>query len=211
MNSRSGASSPPASALNIRSPDAALRPAYKAVVERLLRSRRPHADSRPSARHSSGHGRFPLSTRRSSTRAMPRVSVGKSGPIRAHCASENQKKSDISIASSLETMNHASPALGIPLMGPDPNTKSASNEFTSASHTCRPARPSQFFGCGGQGGCQPFRGHRVYPAAPARSLKTGAVTIPRANILMRPPLRLSVPINKGWAAGNNRVHQLPSL
>ena len=52
---------------------------------------------------------------------MPRVSVGKSGPIRAHCASENQKKSDISIASSLETMNHASPALGIPLMGPDPN------------------------------------------------------------------------------------------
>ena len=51
---------------------------------------------------------------------MPRVSVGKSGPIRAHCASENQKKSDISIASSLETMNHASPALGIPLMGPDP-------------------------------------------------------------------------------------------
>ena len=52
---------------------------------------------------------------------MPRVSVGKSGPIRAHCASENQKKSDISIASSLETMNHASPALEIPLMGPDPN------------------------------------------------------------------------------------------
>ena len=52
---------------------------------------------------------------------MPRVSVGKSGPIRAHCASENQKKSDISIASSLETMNHASPALGIPLMGPDPS------------------------------------------------------------------------------------------
>ena len=72
MNSRPGASSPPASALNIRS-------------------------------------------------QMPRVSVGKSGPIRAHCASENQKKSDISIASSLETMNHASPALGIPLMGPDPN------------------------------------------------------------------------------------------
>ena len=54
---------------------------------------------------------------------MPRVSVGKSGPIRAHCASENQKKSDISIASSLETMNHASPALGIPLMGPDPRIR----------------------------------------------------------------------------------------
>ena len=33
------------------------------------------------------------------------------------------KKSDISIASSLETMNHASPALGIPLMGPDPRRK----------------------------------------------------------------------------------------
>ena len=57
---------------------------------------------------------------------MPRVSVGKSGPIRAHCASEKQKKSDISIASSLETMNHASPALGIPLMGPDPRHGPAS-------------------------------------------------------------------------------------
>ena len=52
---------------------------------------------------------------------MPRISVGKSGAIRAHCVSENQKKSGISIASSLATTNHASPALGIPLMGPDPN------------------------------------------------------------------------------------------
>ena len=52
---------------------------------------------------------------------MARHAAGKSGAIRAHCASENQKKSDISIASSLETMNHASPALGIPLIGPNPN------------------------------------------------------------------------------------------
>ena len=35
--------------------------------------------------------------------------------------SECHLVADISIVSSLETMNHASPALGIPLMGPDPN------------------------------------------------------------------------------------------
>src|SRR5215216_5526260 len=38
---------------------------------------------------------MPLSTRRSSTRSLPRVSVGKSGLICSHCVSENQKKSDI--------------------------------------------------------------------------------------------------------------------
>jgi len=52
---------------------------------------------------------------------LPRVSVGNNGSIRAHCASENQKKSAISSTSSLGTVNHASLALGIPLMGPDPN------------------------------------------------------------------------------------------
>ena len=39
---------------------------------------------------------------------MPRVPVGKSGPIRAYCASENQKKSDISIASSQAKVVHSS-------------------------------------------------------------------------------------------------------
>ena len=122
MNSRSGGAFAARQRAEYPFPDAALRPAYKAVVERLLRVRRPHADSRPSARHSSGHGRSrsaPGDRQRAPCRAYPSA---KSGPIRAHCASENQKKSDISIASSLETMNHASPALGIPLMGPDPST-----------------------------------------------------------------------------------------
>ena len=47
--------------------------------------------------------------------------VGNSGAIRAHCASENQKKSAIAIASSLETMNHKPAAKGIPLLGPVPS------------------------------------------------------------------------------------------
>jgi len=51
---------------------------------------------------------------------MPRVSVGKSGSIRAHCSSENQKKSAIAIPPRRRQVNHISLALGIPFMGPDP-------------------------------------------------------------------------------------------
>lgn len=39
---------------------------------------------------------IPLSTRRSSTRGLPRMSVGNSGWIRAHRVSENHEKSDLS-------------------------------------------------------------------------------------------------------------------
>lgn len=51
------------------------------------------------------------------------MSVGSNGAIRAHCASENQKKSAIFNASSLETLNHTITALGIPFMGPDPSSE----------------------------------------------------------------------------------------
>src|SRR3546814_7838849 len=51
---------------------------------------------------------IPLSTRRSSTRLLPRAFAGSSGSIRAHCASENQKKSAIDAASSLKAVNHKS-------------------------------------------------------------------------------------------------------
>jgi Co/Zn/Cd efflux system component len=64
---------------------------------------------------------MPDSTRRSSTRGMPRVSVGNSGSIRPHCSSENQKKSAIFNASSPGTLNHHQPLSGIRFMGPDPN------------------------------------------------------------------------------------------
>src|SRR5688500_15413050 len=53
---------------------------------------------------------------RSRSRSESRVSVGSNGAIRAHCASENQKKSAIFNASSLETLNHTITALGIPFM-----------------------------------------------------------------------------------------------
>src|SRR3546814_10033398 len=51
---------------------------------------------------------IPLSTRRSSTRLLPRAFAGSSGSIRAHCASENQKKSAIDAASSLKAVNNKS-------------------------------------------------------------------------------------------------------
>ena len=55
-------------------------------------------------------------------RHVLRVSVGKRlAPYPSPLRIENQKKSDISIASSLETMNHASRRLReSPVMGPDP-------------------------------------------------------------------------------------------
>src|SRR3546814_16831025 len=64
---------------------------------------------------------IPLSTRRSSTRLLPRAFAGSSGSIRAHCASENQKKSAIDAASSLKAVNHKSGTMGILLLGPDPS------------------------------------------------------------------------------------------
>ena len=65
---------------------------------------------------------MPDSTRRSSTRGIPRVSVGKSGAIRAHCTSENQKKSATSNASPSGVLNHPPINLGILFMGPDPSS-----------------------------------------------------------------------------------------
>src|SRR5690606_14812017 len=53
---------------------------------------------------------------------MPRVSAGQRGSIRAHCSSENQKKSAIAIPPRRRQVNHISLALGIPFMGPDPNS-----------------------------------------------------------------------------------------
>src|SRR5215210_406851 len=64
---------------------------------------------------------MPLSTRRSSTRCLPRTLVGNSGSMRAHCASENQKKSAIFTPPDWPAMNHKRIVLGTRLMGPDPN------------------------------------------------------------------------------------------
>lgn len=53
------------------------------------------------------------------TAIIVRVSVSKKGAIRDHCASENQKKSSISNASSPEALNHPCHRWGMPFMGPD--------------------------------------------------------------------------------------------
>ena len=76
-------------------PDAALGPSDEPVIKRLLRPINISTVS-PTAAAAKGMDAMPLNTRRSSTRRLPRTSVGSSGSIRAHCASENQKKSDIS-------------------------------------------------------------------------------------------------------------------
>jgi hypothetical protein len=54
------------------------------------------------------------------TLGMPRVSVGKSGSIRAHCASENQKKSAICSTSWLEATESQRGETGNPVYGSGP-------------------------------------------------------------------------------------------
>jgi hypothetical protein len=61
---------------------------------------------------------MPLITRRSSTRGLPRVSLGRSGASRANWSSVSQKPSRIIIRPPLETVNHKIAPTGI-LMGPD--------------------------------------------------------------------------------------------
>ena len=68
-------------------PNPALGPAYKPVVNRC---RRPMQSHQRQPLFSTC--KMPLSTRRSSTRILPRTSVGKSGPIFAHWSSDNQNK-----------------------------------------------------------------------------------------------------------------------
>ena len=104
MNSTS---SPPAKRAEAF-PDAALRPAYKAVVERLLRSV-DHADS--ALRH--GRSRSPGDCVNARHAARIRR---QSGPIRAHCASENQKKSDNRLLAG--NNESCQPRWESPLMGP---------------------------------------------------------------------------------------------
>ena len=61
---------------------------------------------------------MPLITRRSSTRGLPRVSVGRCGSIFANCSSVSQKQSRF-IAPSLESLNHETAKRAKPFMGPD--------------------------------------------------------------------------------------------
>src|SRR3546814_18448582 len=87
-----------------------------------------------------------LSTRRSSTRLLPRAFAGSSGSIRAHCASENQKKSAIDAASSLKAVNHKSGTMGILLLGPDPSLFPAlANHVLGIDHAQRRFRTLPWF------------------------------------------------------------------
>ena len=127
MNSRSGTSSAPASALKMfsqipRSAQRTKRPSAGSGQDCRASSwvHRP-AGNRPSARRFAARGLLPDSTRRSSTRLAPLPLTGRSGSIRDHWLSENQKKSAIPNASSREALNHIGAGLGIPLLGPDPS------------------------------------------------------------------------------------------
>src|ERR1700693_3060723 len=66
---------------------------------------------------------IPLSTRRSSTRFLPRTSIGKRGSIRAHCKSENQKKSAIAVLherTESDSRDLGNPSALYRFMGPNP-------------------------------------------------------------------------------------------
>src|SRR6187397_2869746 len=62
---------------------------------------------------------MPLMTRRSSTRGLPRVSVGRSGASRENWSSVSQKQSRFIEGLLSETVNHIFEEKGI-FMGPEP-------------------------------------------------------------------------------------------
>src|SRR6186997_458265 len=64
---------------------------------------------------------MPLMTRRSSTRGLPRVSVGRSGASRENWSSVSQKQSRFIEGLLSETVNHIFEEKGI-FMGPEPST-----------------------------------------------------------------------------------------
>ena len=63
---------------------------------------------------------MPLITRRSSTRATPRILFGSNGRSRSNCSllNQNSLKSRLLL---LPSLNHIRAAKGIPFMGPDPS------------------------------------------------------------------------------------------
>src|SRR5690242_16322483 len=63
---------------------------------------------------------IPLMTRRSSTLALPRVSLGRCGLSRANCSSLSQKESRSINGLPSETLNHDAPRFGNQFMGPEP-------------------------------------------------------------------------------------------
>src|SRR5215210_2727659 len=66
---------------------------------------------------------MPLITRRSSTRALPLVSVGRCGAIRANCLSVSQKWSRLIGVPPPNPVNHETTRAESRLMGPSPNPK----------------------------------------------------------------------------------------
>jgi hypothetical protein len=64
-------------------------------------------------------GIIPLITRRSSTRGLPRVSVGRYGTRRSNCWSVSQKCTRSISGLPSETLNHKSARAGIRFMGPE--------------------------------------------------------------------------------------------
>ena len=63
---------------------------------------------------------MPLMTRQSSTRGLPRVSLGRSGLSFPNWAAVSQKWSRIIHGLPLQTVNHKTPVSKMIFMGPDP-------------------------------------------------------------------------------------------
>ena len=75
---------------------------------------------------------MPLMTRRSSTRGLPRVSVGRSGASRENWSSVSQKQSRFIEGLLSETVNHIFEEKGI-FMGPEPRYQLVINLKTARS------------------------------------------------------------------------------
>ena len=72
---------------------------------------------------------MPLMTRQSSTRGLPRVSLGRSGLSFPNWAALSQKWSRIIYGLPSETVNHKIPVSEMLFMGPDPNANLSLNSW----------------------------------------------------------------------------------
>src|SRR5947199_6663152 len=79
---------------------------------------------------------MPLITRRSSTRALPRVSVGRCGLIFENCAFVSQNCSRLIYDSFSEAVNHATTLVPTLLWGPDPKNSGADSAIYAIFGCC---------------------------------------------------------------------------
>ena len=113
-------------------PDNLGGPAHEAVIERLARAiavGRVGLVGQPYIKT----WMTPLMTRRSSTRGLPLVSVGRSGSSRTNCMSFREKWFRTIVGLLSETVNYKCTPEGNPFMGPDASHRAAEPHCLAAT------------------------------------------------------------------------------